>query len=148
MDSGSNRCAHALRAASHPSCGRIARFFTDICADKGWPRLLHLIPPKLRPYAVARLLDRVPENVPISRVTAFTDLGFEYSRRLRAAKSPGDATAVFLWNDSEFCSRVIASPWGNAGAVSRSTMLTRNTETCAQPWANHRDGAIHCSPEW
>ena len=110
------RMHYALPRILHAE-GLLEHFFTDICADKGWPRLLHLIPPKLRPYAVARLLDRVPENVPTSRVTAFTDLGFEYARRLRAAKSPGDATAVFLWNDSEFCSRVIASPWGNARAV-------------------------------
>ena len=97
--------------------GLLEHFFTDICANKGWPRMLQFIPPKLRPVTVARLLSRVPENIPTNRITAFTDLGFEYSRRLRQLKSPSDATAVFLWNDSEFCRRVNASPWGEASAV-------------------------------
>ncbi len=97
--------------------GLLEHFFTDICANKGWPRILHFIPPKLRTAAVARLLSRVPQNIPANRVTAFMDLGFEYSRRLRQVKSPSDATAVFLWNDSEFCCRVNASPWGEARGV-------------------------------
>ena len=97
--------------------GLLEHFFTDICANKGWPRMLHFIPPKLRPVTIDRLLSRVPENIPTNRVTAFTDLGFEYSRQLREVRSSRDATAVFLWGDREFCRRVNASSWGQAGGV-------------------------------
>ena len=99
------------------AAGVLEHFFTDICAVKGWLRLLRLIHPALCPAGVARLLGRVPEGVPPSRITAFTNLGLEYTRRLRAAKLPCEATAVFLWNDSKFCHRVNASPWGNARGV-------------------------------
>ena len=44
--------------------GLLERFYTDICANKGWPQLLRLLPRSLRPTRVQRLMNRLPEGIP------------------------------------------------------------------------------------
>ena len=82
--------------------GMLERFYTDICALKGWPRLLRVVPSALRPAGLARLLDRVPCGVPPQRITAFTRFGREYACRRRRASSPTEATAAHLWAGERF----------------------------------------------
>jgi glycosyltransferase involved in cell wall biosynthesis len=95
----------------------LERFYTDICADKGWPRALRLVPPSLRPAGVRRLLGRVPRGIPARRITAFTGFGFEYARRFAAARTTDERNATYLWSGREFCRRVVAGGFGNARAV-------------------------------
>jgi len=97
--------------------GLLEHFYTDICANKGWPRWLSLLPRRLRPTRVQRLLSRVPEGIPASRITAFTDFGLEYVRRFTRAKTMDERNAAFLWSGREFCRQVIAKGFGNAKAV-------------------------------
>lgn len=97
--------------------GLLQHFFTDICATKGWPSLLRLVPKKARSTQLNRLLSRVPYGVPPSLITTFSTFGFEYARRLRNVKSHSDAVSVFLWADQEFCRLVNLSSWKNASAV-------------------------------
>jgi glycosyltransferase involved in cell wall biosynthesis len=97
--------------------GRLEHFYTDICAVKGWPRALNLAPRFLRSNRMRRLLGRIPRGVPGSRITAFTNFGREYSRRLAQAITGSELTAAFLWAGRTFCEKIIACGIGDAGAV-------------------------------
>lgn len=60
---------------------RLERFFTDFSAARGWLRCLNAVPPSVRPTSLSRLLARVPQGIPMAKVTAFNGLGWEYARR-------------------------------------------------------------------
>jgi glycosyltransferase involved in cell wall biosynthesis len=90
---------------------------TDICASKGWPRLLQYVPRSLRPARVERLVARTPKNIPPSRITAFTSFGFDYAQRIARAREGSERNAAFLWSGREFCRRVNAHGLGAAKAV-------------------------------
>jgi len=96
--------------------GQLERFYTDICAVQGWPKLLNLIPNVLRPKTVKRLLSRVPRGVPQGRITAFNDFGFEYARRRKLIPSQG-RFRVHLWAGEEFCRRILNNGWRQVGGV-------------------------------
>lgn len=90
---------------------RLARFYADICAVRGWPAILPYVPKKLLPEGLRRLAARVPDGIPAKLITAFTSFGLEYSKRRVAAKSASETTAVHLWAGETFCDRVLgASP--------------------------------------
>jgi glycosyltransferase involved in cell wall biosynthesis len=97
--------------------GRLERLYTDICAAKGWPRALTLVPPPLRPAKMRRLLGRIPQGVPGSQITAFTNFGCEYARRLARSSTPSETTSALLWAGSTFCKKVIAHGLGKAAVV-------------------------------
>jgi glycosyltransferase involved in cell wall biosynthesis len=83
--------------------GMLGRFQTDICAVKGWPRLLRMIPPVCRPAGLRSLLGRIPEGVPTRKIRAFSEFGWDYVRRLKAARSPVEQTETYLWAGKRFC---------------------------------------------
>ncbi|NET52456.1 MAG: glycosyltransferase family 4 protein [Merismopedia sp. SIO2A8] len=87
--------------------GLLDHFYTDICAVKGWPRLLNLLPPSLQPSGVRRLLGRVPQGIPPQHITAFNRLGWSYAKRLRQAHTAAERTAAFLWSGERFCQLVL-----------------------------------------
>jgi len=95
----------------------LERLYTDICARKGWPRLLRLLPRALRPPRIQRLMSRVPEGIPAGRITAFTGFGLEYVRRFARARTAAERNASFLWAGREFCRHVICRGFGKAKAV-------------------------------
>jgi len=95
----------------------LERLYTDICASKGWPRVLGAIPRALRPARLQRLAARVPRGIPPARITAFTSFGFEYAQRVARARNSAERDAAFLWSGSEFCRRVNARGFGLAKAV-------------------------------
>lgn len=97
--------------------GRLERLCTDVCAVKGLPRLLGLLPPALQPVPLKRLLGRDPEGIPVGRISAFNDFGFEYARRRRRAATLADATAAHLWAGQTFCNRILNEGLGGAAAV-------------------------------
>jgi glycosyltransferase involved in cell wall biosynthesis len=97
--------------------GMLARFCTDICAAKGWPRLLSAVPPALRPPALKRLLGRVPGGLPRDRITAFSSFGLEYARRLAAAATPVEAIATHLWAGRTFCELILSTGLDGASGV-------------------------------
>jgi len=96
--------------------GQLERLYTDICAVRGWPRLLNLIPNSLRSATVNRLLSRVPRGVPPSRITPFNNFGYEYAKRRNAIVRQG-RFAVHLWAGQEFCRRILKEGFGSAGGV-------------------------------
>lgn len=85
----------------------LTRFCTDICAVKGWPRFLRVIPPFCRPAGLRRLLGRRPTGVPTKKIHAFTAFGWTYARRLAAARSPVEQTDAFLWAGKRFCELIL-----------------------------------------
>jgi glycosyltransferase involved in cell wall biosynthesis len=97
--------------------GRLQHFCTDICAVKGWPRALRLLPAPLRTARLRRLLARAPLGLPGSRITAFTPFGREYARRLARAVTPTEVTAAVMWAGRTFCEKVVARGLGDAAAV-------------------------------
>lgn len=92
-------------------------FYTDICAVQGWPRWLRLVPDRVQPAAIKRILARVPAGVPVARITAFNTFGFQYARRRQAARNASDTTRIFLWANRRFGELVSASDWGRADSV-------------------------------
>jgi glycosyltransferase involved in cell wall biosynthesis len=110
------RMHYAVPRLLHAS-GCLDRLFTDICAAKGWPRLLRAVPEAWQPAGLRRLLGRVPKGVPPSRITAFNSFGMEYSRRRAAARTPDESTAVYLWAGKTFCELIIRAGLGDATGV-------------------------------
>jgi glycosyltransferase involved in cell wall biosynthesis len=97
--------------------GLLERLYTDICAVKGWPAALQLIPRPLRPAGVQRLLGRDPQGIPEARITAFTSFGFEYARRYARARTTDERNAAYLWSGREFGRLVVQRGFGRAKAV-------------------------------
>lgn len=97
--------------------GILEHLFTDICAVKGWPRLLNFIPRKLQPDGVKRLLGRVPDGIPPERITAFNQLGWSYAQRLRQASNRAEITAAFLWAGKKFCDLVLKTGLGSTTGI-------------------------------
>jgi glycosyltransferase involved in cell wall biosynthesis len=97
--------------------GALERLYTDLCATKGWPRLLHAVPRPLRPAGFSRLLGRAPEGIPPAKVTAFTGFGLEYALKLRRARSASRMSAAFLWAGTRFNELVVRSGLAGARAV-------------------------------
>jgi glycosyltransferase involved in cell wall biosynthesis len=99
------------------SAGLLEHFFTDISAIKGWPRLATLMPPKLRPQGLRRLIGRIPQGVPAERVTAFNLVGLRYARLLRRHLSEGEQAAINIWAGTTFCNLVRDRGLGSASGV-------------------------------
>jgi hypothetical protein len=87
--------------------GLLEHFYTDICAIKGWPRLLTSIPTPLQPKGIQRLLGRIPQGIPPAQITAFNHLGWSYAKKLRQAHTTAETTAAFLWSGKTFCKLVL-----------------------------------------
>lgn len=93
--------------------GKLDRLYTDICATKGWPSLLRLVPQALRFASVRRLAGRNP-GIPGNRVTAFTAFGMSYAWRLRRARSDLERTAEHLRAGKRFNELVVQRGFGAA----------------------------------
>ena len=66
---------------------------------------------------MGRMNTRVPDGIPPGRITHWPAFGIDYYRRQRAAATPSELTATFLWAGSEFCRRIIRRGLGKASAV-------------------------------
>jgi glycosyltransferase involved in cell wall biosynthesis len=99
------------------SAGMLEHLFTDVCASKGWPKLLYAVPKHLRSARLERLLTRVPKGIPREKITAFTGFGFEYARRLVRAEFGSERDEAFLWAGIEFSRLIRNKGFGNAQAV-------------------------------
>ncbi|TWU25797.1 glycosyltransferase family 4 protein [Bythopirellula polymerisocia] len=102
--------------------GMLEHFYTDICATKSWPRLLHVIPNSVRPQGVQSLLSRKPIGVPAKHTTAFTRLGWTRVRNRSKCKTPADESRLHLASNKEFGRLVV-----DAGFFGADTTFTYNT---------------------
>ncbi len=96
--------------------GVLAHFYTDTYGGKGWPRLARLIPERLRPAGLKRVLARSAE-IPASKVTAFNYFGLEYYRRQRQAKTRSQSTEVHLWAGETFDRLILKSSPKEMGTI-------------------------------
>jgi glycosyltransferase involved in cell wall biosynthesis len=96
------------------AAGELERFYTDICADQGWPSWLRSLPPSSLPPAVRRLCGRVTGGVAPQRVTSFPLFGLRLAKRRMAARTPSEQTATALWAAPRFARLVIRHGFGGA----------------------------------
>lgn len=101
-----SRMHYAVPRILHEN-GILRMFITDICAVKGWPRLLHLTPPSVLPACLRNLKGRIPPGIPTSMICTHTLLGVEYRRRLTYARTRSQATQTHLWAGRKFCRMAI-----------------------------------------
>ncbi|KXF78719.1 glycoside hydrolase [Paramesorhizobium deserti] len=97
--------------------GRLAHFYTDICATKGWPRLLRALPAYTLPMAIRRLIGRVPHDIPLDRTTTFPSFGLYSAIRRLAGKTRADETANALWAGERFGALVAAQGFHGAEGI-------------------------------
>ncbi len=97
--------------------GLLNRFFTDICAAKGWPRLLRHLPEKVRAGGLERLAGRVPHGVPRRQITTFPLLGLRYAYRTASARTASESTETNLWAGHAFNERVVRHGLNGARGV-------------------------------
>jgi glycosyltransferase involved in cell wall biosynthesis len=97
--------------------GMLTRFYTDICANVGWPRIARLIPERHRPLPLRRLLGRIPEGIPTDRITTFPGFALRYWQHERRSRSVAEANEVYLWAGQRFCSLVASHSFEDATGV-------------------------------
>ncbi|WP_144577609.1 glycosyltransferase family 4 protein [Agrobacterium sp. DE0009] len=88
------------------SAGRLAHFYTDICATKGWPRIVNSFPATFYPPPVRRLAGRLPKGVPTALTTVFSGFGLRSVLRHMRARDVVEETSHAIWAGSVFSERV------------------------------------------
>lgn len=88
------------------SAGRLAHFYTDICATKGWPRIVNSFPATLYPAPVKRLAGRLPKGVPTALTTVFSSFGLRSVLRHMRTKDVVEETSHAIWAGSVFSEMV------------------------------------------
>jgi len=96
--------------------GLLERFYTDICAVQGFPRLLSFVPRRWQPTPIRRLAGRIPA-VPGDKLRSFPLLGaYQVARRMRAT-GPADETRLALLDGEAFSRAVLRDGFGGASGV-------------------------------
>src|SRR5262245_36116238 len=78
------------------SRGRLERLYTDICAVKGWPRLLAAAPRSILPASLRRLAGRVPVGIPNEKIVTFEGTGLASVMERWSLRSKSEATAAMI----------------------------------------------------
>jgi glycosyltransferase involved in cell wall biosynthesis len=77
--------------------GTLGMLHTDICAIKGWPRLLDaVIPSSLRTAGMRRLFGRIPHGIPRRLIRTESDIGWNYAMSRRRCQTRTDITTCHL----------------------------------------------------
>jgi glycosyltransferase involved in cell wall biosynthesis len=97
--------------------GRLAHFYTDICATDGWPRLVNRLPRRLLPPSVKRLIGRVPRDVPAELTSTFPNFGIRSAIRRLREHNVIEHMANAVWAGSEFSRLVASSGFHNAAGL-------------------------------
>ncbi|MBZ8134437.1 glycosyltransferase family 4 protein [Afifella sp. IM 167] len=97
------------------SAGELERLYTDICAVRGWPRLIARMPKSALPAALRRLAGRVPEGIDPRRITTFETVGLRSVLKAMADRSHKAETAIALEAGRAFSAAVVRRGFGRAG---------------------------------
>ena len=96
------------------SQGRLAQFYTDICATEGWPSVVNRLPRQMLPSSLRRLTGRVPKGVPPELTSTFPNFGvWSAVRRLRE-KDVIEHMENSVWAASGFSRRVASKGFHSA----------------------------------
>jgi glycosyltransferase involved in cell wall biosynthesis len=96
------------------TAGELERFYTDICADHGWPKWLRALPTASLPSAVRRLAGRETEGISRQRLKSFPVFGLRLARQRLAVRTPSEQTATALWGAQRFGRLVTRGGFGGA----------------------------------
>jgi len=89
--------------------GSLGALHTDICAVKGWPRVLDLVTPKmLRTVGLRRLFGRVPAGIPNHLIRTEDDIGWKYAMSRRHCRTNTESTIAHLWATRNFGQRIVS----------------------------------------
>ncbi|WP_137134371.1 glycosyltransferase family 4 protein [Rhizobium sp. FKY42] len=99
------------------SAGRLAHFYTDICATKGWPRIVTSLPSMMFPAPVKRLSGRRPTGVPSKLTTVFSNFGLRSVIRHMQTKDAVEETAHAIWAGSLFSQMVAQNGFHEAAGL-------------------------------
>jgi glycosyltransferase involved in cell wall biosynthesis len=113
---------------------QLAHLHTDICASKGWPQVLNLIPKNLRNNSISKITNRVVNGVPPAMVTAYPGFGIEYAMRLRKARSRTEQVNTFLWAAKTFSKLILQK------GIQGDAIYAFNTAGLEIMQAAHRSG--------
>lgn len=94
--------------------GRLERLNTDICATRGWPRLLRHLPAAALPSALRRLRGRVAEGIPADRIRSFEAIGLSSVLARMLDRSRAADTRAALRAGKRFSRAVSRSGFGAA----------------------------------
>lgn len=108
---------HYAVPAALEKAGLLQHFFTDAIATQGWPRILQLLNKQTLPKVLQRLAGRVPNGVPLNKITSYPTLGFEYSFRLSRAKTLDESLEIFTSTAKAFASLVKRDSFHNANTL-------------------------------
>jgi len=99
------------------SAGMLEHFYTDICATRGWPRLLRTVPQNFLPAAIRRLTGRIPWDVPDDQMTCFASIGLRFALMRMHRLTPTGNTAAHVWAGSRLSKTVATRSFGRATGV-------------------------------
>ena len=108
---------HYAVPAALQSVGLLQHFFTDGIATQGWPRILQLLNKQKLPKVLQRLAGRVPNGVPLNKITSYPNLGLEYSFRLSRAKTLDESLEIFTSTAKAFASLIKRDSFYNANTI-------------------------------
>jgi hypothetical protein len=137
---------YAVPRILHESA-RLNGFYTDICVNKGFLRLLNAVPKRLRTGALASLLSRCPTGVPARLIHSFPMLDLEYKRRLMAARTHEQTARIHLWMGKAFGERVLqkagkswtaAYVFNSAGLQILEACRAKNAQGCLEQCSSPR----------
>lgn len=94
--------------------GRLERLNTDICATRGWPRALAMMPRGALPASLRRLAGRVPHGIPSHKIRCFETIGLEAVIRRMLTPTIAVDTEVALEAGRAFSYAVVAEGFGEA----------------------------------
>jgi hypothetical protein len=97
--------------------GQLAHFYTDITATKGWPGIVNVLPTKLLPSAIRRLVGRRPKDVPLALTTTFAGFGALSAMRRSRVEDVIDETSHAVWAGSRFSTLVAKSGFHGASGL-------------------------------
>jgi glycosyltransferase involved in cell wall biosynthesis len=97
--------------------GMLEHLYTDVIANKGWPRLLSWVPKRVRPLALDQFAGRVARGIPTERITAFPGFAWHYWRRRRRSRSIAEDNTNYLWAGRKFCELVVSRGFRGATGV-------------------------------
>jgi glycosyltransferase involved in cell wall biosynthesis len=111
------RMHYAVPALLHRA-GLLDRLYTDLCADVGWLQMLgRIMPRRLTPGAMKRLLSRHAEGVPAEKIVSFSRFGLGRFMRGRGVTAPAQLLRHYAEENARFCELVLRHGLGQADAL-------------------------------
>lgn len=131
--------------------GMLYRLYTDICAVKGWPKLLRWVPNRLLAGGIKRLADRDPSGVPTSKITTYNAFGLHYAIRRMRGQTRSEAMRTKAWAAKELAKRIPLNGVGESSGIyafniqalevfqKASHQTLKILEQCSAPREKERD---------